>query len=133
MNRHLSEFSAAMNGTLWGEDVEFAGVSIDSRTCSHGDLFFAIRGERFDGHQYLSAAKDRGAVAAGRPASIVNIVATQAFTGGPGMAHAAAAKAAPVKSNAASATAGSAATTVASAASFTPASTAQDDGDWETF
>ena len=46
---------------------------------------------------------------------------------------AAAAKAAPMKSNASSATAGSAATTVASAASFTPAATAHDDGDWETF
>ena len=48
---------------------------------------------------------------------------------------AAAAKAAPVKSNAsaATATAGSAATTVASAASFTPAATAHDDSDWETF
>ncbi len=46
---------------------------------------------------------------------------------------AAAAKAAPVKSNANAATAGSAATTVASAASFTPAATAHDDSDWETF
>ena len=64
MNRCLSEFAAAMNGTLWGDDVEFTGVSIDSRTCSRGDLFFAICGERFDGHQYLADAKVRGAAAA---------------------------------------------------------------------
>lgn len=40
------------------------GVSIDSRTVSAGDLFFAIRGERHDGHAFAGAALGRGAVAA---------------------------------------------------------------------
>jgi UDP-N-acetylmuramoyl-tripeptide--D-alanyl-D-alanine ligase len=40
------------------------GYSIDSRTVSRGDLFFAVRGERLDGHDYVDAAIERGAVAA---------------------------------------------------------------------
>ncbi len=40
------------------------GYSIDSRTLQPGDLFFAIRGEHFDGHDYVSAALERGAVGA---------------------------------------------------------------------
>jgi len=40
------------------------GYSIDSRTISAGDLFFAVRGERVDGHDYVGAALKDGAVAA---------------------------------------------------------------------
>jgi UDP-N-acetylmuramoyl-tripeptide--D-alanyl-D-alanine ligase len=40
------------------------GYSIDSRTAARGDLFFAVRGERFDGHDFVANALDRGAVAA---------------------------------------------------------------------
>ncbi|HEX4308545.1 MAG TPA: UDP-N-acetylmuramoyl-tripeptide--D-alanyl-D-alanine ligase [Acidobacteriaceae bacterium] len=40
------------------------GYSIDSRTLRLGDLFFAVRGERFDGHDFVDAALNRGASAA---------------------------------------------------------------------
>src|SRR5580704_2180721 len=40
------------------------GYSIDSRTVATGELFFAVRGERFDGHDFVTAAFERGAVAA---------------------------------------------------------------------
>lgn len=40
------------------------GYSIDSRTIRSGELFFAVRGERFDGHTFIDAALDRGAVGA---------------------------------------------------------------------
>jgi UDP-N-acetylmuramoyl-tripeptide--D-alanyl-D-alanine ligase len=40
------------------------GFSIDSRTIETGDLFFAVRGERFDGHDFVAAAMERGAAAA---------------------------------------------------------------------
>lgn len=40
------------------------GYSIDSRTLRPGDLFFAVRGERLDGHDYVEAALAGGAVAA---------------------------------------------------------------------
>src|ERR1051326_4975246 len=40
------------------------GYSIDSRTLNPGDLFIAIGGERFDGHEYVQAALEKGAVGA---------------------------------------------------------------------
>jgi UDP-N-acetylmuramoyl-tripeptide--D-alanyl-D-alanine ligase len=41
-----------------------SGYSIDSRTVDAGELFFAVRGERLDGHDFLEDALARGAVAA---------------------------------------------------------------------
>lgn len=43
---------------------EALGYSIDSRTIGAGDLFFAVKGERLDGHDYVAAALAAGAVAA---------------------------------------------------------------------
>jgi UDP-N-acetylmuramoyl-tripeptide--D-alanyl-D-alanine ligase len=40
------------------------GYSIDSRTVDPGELFFAIRGEHFDGHDFVATAISRGALAA---------------------------------------------------------------------
>src|SRR5712671_1440451 len=39
----------------------FDGVSIDTRTLRAGELFFAVRGERFDGAEFAGAAIDAGA------------------------------------------------------------------------
>jgi UDP-N-acetylmuramoyl-tripeptide--D-alanyl-D-alanine ligase len=43
---------------------EVVGYSIDSRTVAPGELFFAVRGDRLDGHDFVAAALARGAVAA---------------------------------------------------------------------
>jgi UDP-N-acetylmuramoyl-tripeptide--D-alanyl-D-alanine ligase len=53
----------AMDGTLrpGDPDREFDGVSIDTRTLTPGELFFAIRGERFNGADFARAAIDAGA------------------------------------------------------------------------
>jgi len=40
------------------------GYSIDSRTIAPGELFFAVRGEKLDGHDFVASAVERGAVAA---------------------------------------------------------------------
>jgi UDP-N-acetylmuramoyl-tripeptide--D-alanyl-D-alanine ligase len=54
------------------------GYSIDSRTSAKGDLFFAVRGERLDGHDFIQTALARGAIAAvvsrARVASLPNEV-----------------------------------------------------------
>jgi UDP-N-acetylmuramoyl-tripeptide--D-alanyl-D-alanine ligase len=42
----------------------FAGVSIDSRTIKSGDCFFAVPGEKFDGHRFLDDAFAKGAACA---------------------------------------------------------------------
>jgi UDP-N-acetylmuramoyl-tripeptide--D-alanyl-D-alanine ligase len=60
----LSAAAAAVSGRTSGGDPEFNGVSTDTRTLRPGDLFVALRGERFDGHGFLGQAKASGAVAA---------------------------------------------------------------------
>ena len=47
-----------------GADVRFAAVSTDTRTIRQGDLFIALKGENFDGAQFIAAATKAGAVAA---------------------------------------------------------------------
>ncbi|MGA7984977.1 MAG: UDP-N-acetylmuramoyl-tripeptide--D-alanyl-D-alanine ligase, partial [Burkholderiales bacterium] len=47
-----------------GADTAFSAVSTDSRSLTGGELFVALRGERFDGHAFLAAAKAAGAAAA---------------------------------------------------------------------
>ena len=54
----------AMNGTLNGDNATFVGVSTDSRKIGPGQLFIALRGDSFDGHDFVATAKERGAVAA---------------------------------------------------------------------
>ncbi len=44
--------------------AEAMGYAIDSRTIGAGELFFAVRGERLDGHDYVQAALANGAIAA---------------------------------------------------------------------
>lgn len=61
----LNELLKVTAGKLW-DDVEAnqtiaRGVSIDSRTIKRENLFVAIPGERFDGHQFVSEAAKRGA------------------------------------------------------------------------
>ena len=48
----LNEIITAIDGRPLAhpDHCGVAGVSIDSRTVKAGDIFFAIKGERFDGH-----------------------------------------------------------------------------------
>jgi UDP-N-acetylmuramoyl-tripeptide--D-alanyl-D-alanine ligase len=61
MKGSLAEVAAATGGRLVGADAGFDGVSTDSRTIERGQLFIALRGERFDGHAWAAAAAARGA------------------------------------------------------------------------
>ena len=54
----------AIDGALRGPNAWFSGVSTDSRSLAPGDLFVAIKGDKFDGHDFVSQAFDRGAAAA---------------------------------------------------------------------
>ncbi|MCX2890048.1 MULTISPECIES: UDP-N-acetylmuramoyl-tripeptide--D-alanyl-D-alanine ligase [Pseudomonas] len=60
----LSQLAAAGIGQQVGADATFTGVSIDSRSVNAGQLFVALVGPRFDGHDYLADVKAKGAVAA---------------------------------------------------------------------
>lgn len=59
----LSELEAPLGAQRVGDDREITGVTTDSRAVSSGDLFVALRGERFDGHAYLQQAHELGAAA----------------------------------------------------------------------
>jgi UDP-N-acetylmuramoyl-tripeptide--D-alanyl-D-alanine ligase len=48
----------------FADDAVAQGYSIDSRTIAAGELFFAVKGERLDGHDYVEAALANGALAA---------------------------------------------------------------------
>ena len=61
----ISRAAAVCGGRICGEGdlgAELGSVVIDSRAVSAGDFFVAYKGERVDGHDYISAAFDRGAV-----------------------------------------------------------------------
>lgn len=60
----LSELQSDLNAQLHGRDVEFDSVCTDSRKVVTGDLFVALSGPHFDGHDYVQAACEAGAVAA---------------------------------------------------------------------
>ncbi len=60
----LVDAATAMNARLSGENCAFLGVATDSRSVAAGELFIALRGEHFDGHQFVAMAAERGAVAA---------------------------------------------------------------------
>ena len=52
----LSEIAQAVNGELIGADALAEGVSTDSRKIGQGQLFVALKGERFDAHEFLDGA-----------------------------------------------------------------------------
>jgi len=67
-----AEIAAAVTGQASG-DFAATGVSIDSRSLERGDLFVALRGPSFDGHDFVAAALQRGAAGAlihRRPANL---------------------------------------------------------------
>ena len=51
-------------GPNFDRDAVATGYSIDSRTIRRGEVFFAVRGERMDGHDFLAQAFEKGAIAA---------------------------------------------------------------------
>ena len=68
----LQEAAQVLSATLAGGEhdrqaagkTDFTGVSTDSRALARGDLFVALTGPNFDGHDFIVQARDRGATAA---------------------------------------------------------------------
>ena len=59
-NISLSQLANASKGELYGENIEFSSISIDTRTLKEGDLYVSLKGERFDGHQFIEQALEKG-------------------------------------------------------------------------
>ncbi|MDQ6621060.1 MAG: UDP-N-acetylmuramoyl-tripeptide--D-alanyl-D-alanine ligase [Pseudomonadota bacterium] len=53
-----------LHGRLVGDNVRFVRVVTDTRAVEKGDLFVALKGDRFDGHDFVADAFERGAIAA---------------------------------------------------------------------
>lgn len=65
MHITFAQAAAACNGIYYGsqnpEEGYFTGVTTDSRKAAPGILFFAIKGERVDGHDFMEQVYDKGA------------------------------------------------------------------------
>lgn len=61
--KSLLDIVAATKGKLIGSDGNYQRICTDSRNLRSGDLFIALRGERFDAHDFLAAAESLGASA----------------------------------------------------------------------
>ncbi|WP_088179040.1 UDP-N-acetylmuramoyl-tripeptide--D-alanyl-D-alanine ligase [Azonexus hydrophilus] len=82
MNWLLSRVAEVTGGQLVGQDLSLHGVTTDTRAVAAGQLFIALRGERFDAHDFLDAAVAAGAgallvadaarIPAGAPAVVVD-------------------------------------------------------------
>jgi UDP-N-acetylmuramoyl-tripeptide--D-alanyl-D-alanine ligase len=57
----LNEVSEILQGELVGASVPVSGLSIDTRTLVNGDIYLAIKGEQFDGHDFIAQAQQQGA------------------------------------------------------------------------
>jgi UDP-N-acetylmuramoyl-tripeptide--D-alanyl-D-alanine ligase len=58
---HLSEAARVLEAERTGADLEFSGVSTDTRSLQKDNLFVALQGPRYDGHDFIEQARARGA------------------------------------------------------------------------
>ena len=63
INMQISKAAEILQARYQGDNVCFLGCSTDTRTIKKKELFIALRGENFDGHDYLDKAKASGASA----------------------------------------------------------------------
>ncbi|HEV8239255.1 MAG TPA: UDP-N-acetylmuramoyl-tripeptide--D-alanyl-D-alanine ligase [Thermoanaerobaculia bacterium] len=84
MRRTVAEAAVAMGGEiLRGDpDARWTRASLDSRRVEGGELFFALRGERVDGHDFVVAALQRGAAGAVVERAVKVDNGTEAAAGG---------------------------------------------------
>ena len=59
----LSDIAEILSAKHVGENIQVKGISTDTRTISGGELFVALKGPNFDGHNFINEALAKGAVA----------------------------------------------------------------------
>lgn len=64
MQLTMGEVAVLLGAPCGSPEQKLDGYSIDSRTLAPGELFFALRGPRFDGHQFVGQTLERGAAGA---------------------------------------------------------------------
>jgi UDP-N-acetylmuramoyl-tripeptide--D-alanyl-D-alanine ligase len=63
MNLRLADIAQWTGGRLHGADAAISAVSTDTRSIAQGMLFVALKGERYDAHDFAATAQERGAAA----------------------------------------------------------------------
>ena len=61
IEKKLSKLAEITGSKLVGEDSKFSKISTDTRLLKKGDLFLALKGENYDGHDFIEAAIEKGA------------------------------------------------------------------------
>src|SRR5215472_19353293 len=64
MTLELQDAARVMEAVGSPRPVKVAGWSVDTRTQNAGDVFFALRGPNFDGHEFVASSLEKGAAAA---------------------------------------------------------------------
>lgn len=59
-----TQLQALLAAEVLGNEQSLSSLTIDSRRVQPGDLYLALRGDRFDGHDFVAAAHQAGAIAA---------------------------------------------------------------------
>ena len=61
MTISLDNLAKLTESNLYGDSLNFQGLSIDSRTLKKGETFLCLQGEYLDGHDYIKNAEQAGA------------------------------------------------------------------------
>jgi len=81
----MSDLARRLDAPLHGDDVRFTRVATDTRALAPGDLFVALKGERFDGHDFLEQARAAGAVGAlvadAQPSKLPQVIVKDTLAG----------------------------------------------------
>lgn len=85
MTLRLAELALVLDARLLGEDAAITAISTDTRTLGPGALFVALRGERFDAHDFCEQAMAAGAsallVERELPLAIPQLIVTDSLKG----------------------------------------------------
>ena len=81
----LADLARRLDAPLHGSDARFTRVTTDTRQLAPGDLFVALKGERFDGHHFLEQARAAGATGAlvseAQPSSLPQVIVPDTLAG----------------------------------------------------
>jgi UDP-N-acetylmuramoyl-tripeptide--D-alanyl-D-alanine ligase len=81
----MSDLARRLDAPLHGQDARFTRVTTDSRALAPGDLFVALKGERFDGHHFIEQAHRAGAAGAlvseAQPSNLPQVIVQDTLSG----------------------------------------------------
>ena len=63
MTMNLQDLALVSKGSLYGDSLDVSEFSIDTRTLKRGEVYIAIEGKNFDGHNFIDDAEKKGAKA----------------------------------------------------------------------